>query len=281
MTVVVQTTYRPQIAPAVAGMIASGTLESVKTYLSETVAGIGFGLAVSQGTQDSGVILGGSSFIGVSVRDITLSLAPVDPYSDTENPLDKFGIRTNVAVANKGDIWVLAGANVAAGNALSYNTTTGIFSTGTGGTSATGSLTFTQQPVDGNTIVVADVTVTFKNSGATGAQVNIGPTLGDTIQRTADMITALFGTTFSAAKAKAYPPSPGGAAQGSGANQLLVSAAAAGTGGNALTITAGTTAGVTASAATLLGGTAASTAIANGRWLQTAIAGQLAQISLV
>ena len=281
MTVVVQTSYRPQIAPAVAGMIASGTLESVKTYLCETVAGIGFGLAVSQGTGDTGVILGGSSFIGVSVRDITWSSPRSIRIPTRRTRWTSLAFETNVAVANKGDIWVLAGANVAAGNALSYNTTTGHFSTGTGGTSATGSLTFTQQPVAGNTIVIADVTVTFKASGATGAQVNIGPTLGDTVQRLADLVTALSGTTFAAAKASAYPPSPGGAAQGSGANQLLVSAAAAGTAGNALTITAGTTAGVTASAATLLGGTASSTAITNGRWLQTAIAGQLAQISLV
>jgi hypothetical protein len=74
-------TPAPQIRAGLVGMIADEVEHSVTTRLCETTAGIGFGLAVSQGTGDKGCILGGSAFIGVTVRDIALSLSPVDPLT--------------------------------------------------------------------------------------------------------------------------------------------------------------------------------------------------------
>jgi len=69
-------TPAPQIRAGLVGMIADEVEHSVTTRLCETTAGIGFGLAVSQGTGVKGCILGGSAFIGVTVRDIALSLSP-------------------------------------------------------------------------------------------------------------------------------------------------------------------------------------------------------------
>lgn len=282
MSTVVQRTYRPQIAPAVAGLVANMLEASIRSKNVETAAGIGFGLAVSQGTADNGCVLGGSAFIGVTVRDATLGLAPVNPLSDTPNTVDKYGQYTSAAVLSRGDIWVVAGMNVAAGNAASYNTTTGAFSTGTSGTAATGTITFTQQPAANDNIVIDSHTITFKASGAVAAsdEVNIGPTLGDTIANIVALITGNASSNWGNVHATAYPPSPGGAGQGSGANELHVAAQAAGTAGNAYTLTAGTTTGATASASTLLGGTASTTAITGGRWATSAKAGELAILSL-
>ena len=98
MSTVVQTRYAPIIEPAVEGMIAEMTGSEVGTRVCETVAGIPFGKAVSQGTRPKGVIIGGAAFVGLSVRDITLMSTPVDPLSETPNPLDVYGVYTNVAV---------------------------------------------------------------------------------------------------------------------------------------------------------------------------------------
>lgn len=282
MTTVVQQHYRPQIAPATAGLVANMMSAALKTKNCETAAGIGFGLAVSQGTRDDGCILGGSKFIGVSVRDVTLGLAPVDPLSDTPNTVDKYGPGTNVSILSRGDIWVIAGSNVAAGDAVSYNTTTGVLSSGTSGTAATGFVSFTGQPADASTIAIDGHTITFKAASPTPAsdEVLIGPTLGDTLVNLAALITNNVSTNWGNVKVLAYPPSPGGAGQGSGAYQLHVAAAAVGTAGNSIALSAGTVTGATVSASTLAGGTASSTAITGARWATSSIAGELAKISL-
>lgn len=282
MSTVVQVNYRPEIKPAVAGLVANMVDAAVRHKVVETAAGVGFGLAVSQGTKDGGCILGGSKFIGITVRDVTVALAMVDPLSDTYNTVDTYGLYTNAGILSRGDIWVVAGATVAAGDAASYNTTTGALSSGTSGTAATGTITFTQQPAANATIVINSNTITFKASGATASsdEVNLGATLGDTLRNVQTLVEGNASTNWGNVTVIAYPPSPGGAGEGSGANELHVAAAAVGTAGNAYTLTAGTTTGATASGATLAGGTAASTAITGGRWATSAQAGELAILSL-
>lgn len=288
---VVQTTYRPQQAPGVVGMIADMVSADVSTYQVETSAGIGFGLAVGQGTGDTGAVLGGASFLGVSVRDVTLDRLPIDPLSSASTPLalDTYQQRSNMGVLTRGHIWVLAADNVAAGNALAYDATTGLFTTGTAGCAATGSITFTTQPVAGNTVTIDGTVVTFEASGASGEQVNIGPTLGATISALAAFLTANVAADANIAVGKylAYPPSPGGAGEGSGANTLMIAASTVGAGGagppktgNSFTI-ATNVPGATVSAATLTGGNADTTvAITGGYWVDSAISGQIARISL-
>ena len=73
MTTVVQQFYRPTILPGLAGMIADMTKSDVQTRLCETVGGIGFGLAVSYGSQsDEGAVLGGATKVNdVTATDVT------------------------------------------------------------------------------------------------------------------------------------------------------------------------------------------------------------------
>src|SRR5215831_17124929 len=281
MVVVLQRSYRPQIAPAFEGMPVdqSRSVSDISRNV-ETAAGIGFGKAVSQGTRDYGVILGGAALLRCSLRDVDLGLAPVDPLSSTSNTLDTYGQYTSAWVRSEGRVWVRAGANVAAGNSLFYNTVSGVWTNSASGTAAQGSITFTQQPTDGQTVIINGVTFTFKASGATGDQANIGPTLGDTINNAVAALNASGTAGLTTISFAAYPPSPGGSGQGSGANQILLGVKAVGVAGNAYTLAAGTLPGVTFSGATLSGGTAAATAATGGRWNTTAIAGDLAIINI-
>ena len=125
MSVITQRSYSPQQRGGLVGMIADQVEYTVTTRICEAVAGIGFGLGVCQGTLlDKGAKFGtvAASFLGISVRDIALSLSPLDPLAPdgTVNPLDAYGYKTNMGVLSRGHIWVLAGANVAAGDPLVF-----------------------------------------------------------------------------------------------------------------------------------------------------------------
>jgi hypothetical protein len=282
MTVVVQTNYSPQIRPAVEGMIADMMPSAIVTRLCETMTGIPFGKAVSQGTQSAkGVLLGGASkYQGVTVIDNTLSISPLDPYSSTLNPVDAYGYQTNVAVMTRGHLWGKAWSVIAPNDPVYYDAALGTLGNAAAGQSANGSIQFSQQPADGNTIIINGVTITFHASGATGDDINIGPTLGDTVAALATHLNGSATTGISALVYGAYPPSPGGSAQGSGSNTLTISEKTPGTAGNAIAISAAGTPGATASGATLSGGTAASILIPNAHWIDAAVSGQLAKVAL-
>lgn len=126
-----QTTYSERIAPPVPGVIA-GNMDNaiVSTGICETAEpGIGFGLAVSQGTlSDAGAILGGAlaTLRGVSVRDITLrgdvATGDVDHYQPPNS----------MAILEDGEIWVSPTVAVAANDVVWFNASTGTFNKSTG-----------------------------------------------------------------------------------------------------------------------------------------------------
>ncbi len=290
MTTVVQTSYRPQIRPGVPGMIADMTDAERQTYQSET-NGLGFGLAVSNGTGPTGCVVGGTKFLGITCRDTTLTPGgiSIDPlFTGAALGPDLIPQYLNLSVLTRGRIWVIAGAKVSVGDPLWYNNTTGALTNATGGIGAQGSMTFTVNPVDGQNVVIDGTTVTFKASGASGNQVNIGPTLGDTIAALANLVNAGGAAgadpNLTLLNAEAYPPSPGGSGQGSGANQLLLSSKALGTAGNAYTLANGATPvpGLTLSGATFSGGTGGtSTQVPSGYWVTSSlVAGDVATVSL-
>ena len=154
MSTVLQTKYSQYIAPAVEGMIAEMTGSEVGTRLCETAAGIPFGKAVSWGANVKGCVLGGAAFLGLSVRDITLVLTPVDPLSTTPNPLDAYGRYTNVSVMSRGHMWCKPQALVVPGNDVYYDPATGVLGNASAGLMASGWVKFSKQPVDGETLVI-------------------------------------------------------------------------------------------------------------------------------
>jgi hypothetical protein len=262
-------------------MIADQMPHAVVTRICETAAGIGFGKAVSQGTlSPKGVVLGGTTYVGITCRDITLSLSNLDPNASTPFPLDKYGYKTNMAVMTRGHIWVKAFGNVAANDGVYFDAAAGTLGNSATGQAATGSITFSGQPKDGDTLVINGVTVTFKNSGATGDDVNIGPTLGDTLLAAATKWEASGTAGLAAVHFAADPPLPTGVTVGSGANAIIIDAAAVGTAGNAFALNVAGCSVATASAATLLGGTAAATIVTGAHWIAPVISGQLGLISV-
>lgn len=114
MSTVVQTTYRPQIAPAVEGMVANETSYNSVTRICETVAGIAFGRAVSYGSSSKGAVLGGSNFLGVTIKDITLNQISVGQFTpdNTYMGADVYPQYNNMGVLTRGDIWEIGRAHV-------------------------------------------------------------------------------------------------------------------------------------------------------------------------
>ena len=114
-----QTTYTQTLAPGYPGMLANEINFSADTRNVETAGGIGFGLAVSQGADDMGCIIGGSAFVGITRADITVARS--------ENlTVDKYPQYDNAAIILTGDVWVRVGSAVTKGNSVSYNTSTGV-----------------------------------------------------------------------------------------------------------------------------------------------------------
>ena len=118
----VQSSYSERIDKARAGMIG-GSDFNTRTGVVETAAGIGFGLGVSQGAGDQGIILGGSAFVGISVRDVAVGAEKT-----------KYEQYMNAAFLTRGQIWVTVLTAVVAGAAVKYDTSTGVIDDATGTT---------------------------------------------------------------------------------------------------------------------------------------------------
>jgi hypothetical protein len=122
----VQSNYNRYLLPGQVGMLADEVNFSGDTRQVETAAGIAFGLAVSQGTNPNGCILGGTAFCGIT---------RADPTVPANNAGDKYLQYDNAGVLVMGDIWVAPSGTgtIHAGDAVYYNTSTGAlgFSGGT------------------------------------------------------------------------------------------------------------------------------------------------------
>lgn len=114
----VQTSYTERMQPGRPGLIV-GSDYNTDTGNVETVAGIGFGLAVSQGSADKGVVIGGAlaGFRGITVRDVTLE----------SDQLDKYARYQSAGILTRGKIWVTPAVSVVAGDPVHYVSATGVF----------------------------------------------------------------------------------------------------------------------------------------------------------
>lgn len=113
----VQTTYSENMRPGLPGLVVGSDFD-IDTGNVETAAGIGFGLAVSQGAADKGVIIGGTraGFRGITVRDVTLE----------SDQLDKYAQYQNAGILTQGKIWVVITATAcAAHDPVHFNAATG------------------------------------------------------------------------------------------------------------------------------------------------------------
>ena len=124
----IQSNYNRYILVGQVGMLADEIHFDADTRQVETSTGIGFGLAVSQGVNPDGCVIGGTAFCGVTRADPTL------PPSITTTA-DHYSQYDNAAVLVMGDIWVAPSGTgtIHPGDAVYYNTSTGAlgFSGGT------------------------------------------------------------------------------------------------------------------------------------------------------
>lgn len=120
----VQTSYATTMRVAFAGLKGDTAPEVILTRNIETAGGIGFGLAVSQGTGDRQVRLGAgtvATFVGVTVVDQTAGSTALTPPTN----VDQYQQGDLAAIMQAGSIWVLADGAVTAGTAVTYTQATG------------------------------------------------------------------------------------------------------------------------------------------------------------
>lgn len=120
----VQTSYTPFMRKALLGMKADMAPSLILSRFIETAGGIGFGLAVAQGTGDRQVRLGGTGpFVGATLLDLaagaTLLAPPTTPDQYQQNDL--------AAIMKKGSIWVQADGAVTTTGIVTYTQATGRF----------------------------------------------------------------------------------------------------------------------------------------------------------
>lgn len=104
----VQTTYDDNIGVGYAGAIVSTERGNLISRNVEDSGGIGFGLAVVQGSEDKGCTLGDASTVPLGVTVRTQDRDPDSP--------DAFAFNESARIMTKGVIWVLAQNAVEAGD---------------------------------------------------------------------------------------------------------------------------------------------------------------------
>lgn len=102
-----QTNYPSTQPAAVAGLQATMIPATIISRTVETAAGIGFGVAVEQGTADKGcAIFDGGTVLGITVLD--RGATGENEYAENES----------ARVMTKGDVWVVCATGCSAGDAV-------------------------------------------------------------------------------------------------------------------------------------------------------------------
>lgn len=114
----IQTSYQETTSAAFEGQIATQIPATLISRVVEPSAGLGFGVAVKQGTADNeaDAFDGSGDVMGITVRERSL---------DANDP-DKFAQYDNARIMTKGAAWVTASVAVDAGDDV-YVTSAGAF----------------------------------------------------------------------------------------------------------------------------------------------------------
>lgn len=107
----VQSTYADTMYAGFAGGLVNTEPKVLISRTVEDSGGIAFGLAVMQGTDDKGCVVGdGSDFLGVVVRD----------QSVEDGTFEGFAYQDEARIMTKGVIWVANSGGVNAGDPVAY-----------------------------------------------------------------------------------------------------------------------------------------------------------------
>jgi len=126
-----QTSYTKNIGKALPGLIYALHPSKIDSRAVETAAGIGFGVAVSRGTdKDNQVIVGGTDFFGITVR----SLEREGVYG---TGLTQYDQKETAGLLREGYIWAICPAGCTPGQPVKYDDTTGVLDQGAAGVGET------------------------------------------------------------------------------------------------------------------------------------------------
>ena len=118
----VQTTYATTLNPGVAGAQATMLPATIISRNVEPANGLGFGVAVAQGTTDKGIV----AFGGAANKFVGITMLDRSAIGTTAAP-DSFAQRSSARVMTVGDIWVQASVQVSAGDPVYLVAATGLF----------------------------------------------------------------------------------------------------------------------------------------------------------
>lgn len=123
----VQSSWTAEPAPGRPGQIANLANCRVDSRAVETADGIGFGLAVSQGSNDNGCILGSAAASGtfVSTTFVGITVNDIFRYPPDATHTDEYAQNDVAGVLSDGDIWVSPDNAVVDGANVTFNRLTG------------------------------------------------------------------------------------------------------------------------------------------------------------
>lgn len=120
MSITIQSAYLTDYVAGFPGMLADGNVTNRPSGTVEDSAGIAFGKACFQGTNDRGLTATpGTKFKGVTIANAGV-IGPVGAAVDT------YLQYASASLCDMGDIWVTAGSNTTPGAAV-YVTSGGVF----------------------------------------------------------------------------------------------------------------------------------------------------------
>lgn len=120
-----QTSYTINQTKAYAGLISTQAPHDIVSRNIEGVAGIGFGVAVSRGTdKENQASIGGTDFLGITVRSL-----------DKEGAANTGAIQWNekeaAPILRSGYLWAVCPSGCNPGDDVIYTTLTGVLDSGT------------------------------------------------------------------------------------------------------------------------------------------------------
>lgn len=126
-----QTSYDINQGKAYAGLIYALHPHQIDSRAVETVAGIGFGVAVGRGTDlEKQCVLGTAAYLGITVRSL-------DREADDAAGAIEYSQYETAAIMREGYVWVALPAGGNPGDAIKYTTATGVLDVGTAGVGET------------------------------------------------------------------------------------------------------------------------------------------------
>ena len=126
-----QTSYSINQPKAYAGMVYAQAPRDIVSRDVETAAGIGFGVAVSRGTNlERQIVAGGTRFTGITIRSL-----------DKEGAANTGAIQWNekeaAGILRGGYIWAVCPAGCNPGDQVKYTNATGVINSGKAGVGET------------------------------------------------------------------------------------------------------------------------------------------------